>query len=68
LCATPAAASGLAEGDVIIRAAGRPVSSPEELVSIVAGCEPDTEVPVTWAEANGVLKTALIRVGSAPAP
>jgi S1-C subfamily serine protease len=68
LCATPAAASGLAEGDVIIRAAGRPVSSPEELVSIVAGCEPDSEVPVTWAEANGVLKTALIRVGSAPAP
>jgi S1-C subfamily serine protease len=68
LCATPAAASGLAEGDVIIRAAGRPVSSPKELVSIVAGCEPDTEVPVTWAEANGVLKTALIRVGSAPAP
>ena len=68
LCGTPAAASGLTAGDVIVRAAGRTVPSPDALGSIVAGCEPGTELLVTWVDLGGSTRDTLIRVASAPAP
>lgn len=68
LCGTPAATSGLAAGDMIVRAAGRAVPSPGALVSVVAGCEPGAELPVTWVDPGGSTRTALIRVAAAPAP
>jgi S1-C subfamily serine protease len=67
LCGTPAATSGLTAGDVIVRAAARPVPSPGALRSIVAGCEPGTELLVTWVNL-GSTRDTLIRVASAPAP
>jgi S1-C subfamily serine protease len=68
LCGTPAATSGLAAGDVIVKAAGRAVSSPGSLSAIVAGCQPGTELPVTWVDLGGLTRTALIQVAAAPAP
>ena len=68
LCGAPAAASGLAPGDMIIRAAGRAVPSPGALISALAGCEPGTQLPVTWVDLGGRTRTALIRVSAAPAP
>ena len=68
LCGTPASTSGLSAGDVIVRAAGRTVPSPGALGSIVAGCEPGTELLVTWVDLGGSTRDALIRVASAPAP
>ncbi|MBO0806412.1 MAG: trypsin-like peptidase domain-containing protein [Nocardiopsaceae bacterium] len=66
LCGTPAAASGLTAGDMIIRAAGRSVPSPGALRSIVAGCGPGTELPVTWVGLDGAVRTALIRLTAGP--
>lgn len=68
LCGTPAADSGLAAGDVITRAAGRPVPSPAALISIVAGCGPGTHLPLTWTDLRGSTRTELLRVAAAPAP
>jgi S1-C subfamily serine protease len=68
LCGTPAATSGLTAGDVIVRAAGRTVPSPGALGSIVAGCEPSTELLVSWVDLGGSTRDTLIRVASAPAP
>lgn len=68
LCGSPAAGSGLAPGDAIIRAAGRAIRSPAALASVMAGCEPGTELPVTWVGLDGSSRTALIRVATAPAP
>jgi S1-C subfamily serine protease len=68
LCGAPAAASGLTAGDVIIRVAGQNVTSPTSLAASVTGCEPGMELPVTWVTVTGITRTALIRVGAAPAP
>jgi S1-C subfamily serine protease len=68
LCDTPASTSGLAPGDVIVRAAGRGVPTPAALASVVAGCEPGTALPVTWMDVNGATRTAMIRTAAAPAP
>jgi S1-C subfamily serine protease len=68
LCGTPAADTGLAPGDVIVRVADRAVTSPASLSASVAGCAPGMELPVTWVTVTGAVQTALIRVGAAPAP
>ncbi|HEX6451348.1 MAG TPA: trypsin-like peptidase domain-containing protein [Trebonia sp.] len=68
LCDTPAATSGLAPGDIIVRAAGRTVPSPSVLDSIVDGCEPGTELLVTWVDLGGSTRDTLVRVASAPVP
>lgn len=68
LCGSPAAGSGLVPGDAIIRAAGRAVRSSAGLSALIAGCEPGTELPVTWVELDGSTHSALIRVAVAPAP
>jgi S1-C subfamily serine protease len=67
LCGTGAAAAGIAAGDVIIAAAGRRVSSPAALTAIEGGCRPASVVPVTWVNTAGTTRTALVRVGVAPA-
>ena len=67
LCGTGAAAAGIAAGDVITAAAGRRVPDPAALTAIVSGCLPATMVPVTWVNTAGTTRTALVRVGVAPA-
>ena len=67
LCGTGAAAAGIAAGDVITAVAGRRVPDPAALTEIVSGCLPATMVPVTWVNTAGTTRTALVRVGVAPA-
>jgi S1-C subfamily serine protease len=67
LCGTGAAAAGIAAGDVITAAAGRPVSSPDALTAIMAARRPGTMVQVTWVTADGAARTALVLVDVAPA-
>jgi S1-C subfamily serine protease len=67
LCGTGAAAAGLAPGDVITSAAGRPVSSPAALAAIVDDCHPGAVVPVTWVSPAGQRQTSLVRLDAAPA-
>lgn len=68
LCGTGASEAGIAPGDVITRAAGRPVSSASALSAVMSGCRPGGVVPVTWITVAGVTRTSLVRLGAAPAP
>jgi S1-C subfamily serine protease len=67
LCGTGAAAAGIAAGDVIIAAAGRPVSSPDALTAVMSGFRPGAVVPVTWVAVTGTTRTSPIRLVVAPA-
>jgi S1-C subfamily serine protease len=67
LCGTGAAAAGIVAGDVIIAAAGRPVSSPDALTAVMSGFRPGAVVPVTWVAVGGDTRTARIRLVVAPA-
>jgi S1-C subfamily serine protease len=67
LCGSPAATAGIAAGDVITSADGRSVSSPDALTAIVSDCGPGSMIPVTWMSTAGAKRTALVRLGSAPA-
>jgi S1-C subfamily serine protease len=67
LCGTGAEAAGLAAGDVITSANGRPVTSPGGLTAIVNGCRVGALVPVTWVSAAGKRQIRLVRLDLAPA-
>jgi S1-C subfamily serine protease len=67
LCGTGAALAGIAPGDVITAAAGRPVSSPDALTAIMNGCQAGTAVRVTWIAVAGGRRTSLVRLTAAPA-
>jgi S1-C subfamily serine protease len=67
LCGTGAATAGLAAGDVIIATDGRQVDSPDTLAAIVGACRPGMVVSVTWVSTAGAARTALVRLGPAPA-
>jgi S1-C subfamily serine protease len=67
VCGTGAALAGIAPGDVITAAAGRPVSSPDELTAIMNGCQAGTAVRVTWIAVAGGRRTSLVRLTAAPA-
>jgi S1-C subfamily serine protease len=66
-CGTGAAAAGIAAGDVITAAAGRPVASPDALTTIVRTHHPGTKVPVTWVTISGTTRTSVIPIEAAPA-
>jgi S1-C subfamily serine protease len=67
LCGTGAEAAGLAAGDVITSADGRPVTSPGGLTAIVNGCRVGALVPVTWVSTAGKRQIRLVRLDVAPA-
>ncbi|HUN34990.1 MAG TPA: trypsin-like peptidase domain-containing protein [Trebonia sp.] len=67
LCGTGADAAGLAAGDVITSADGRPVTSPGGLTAIVNGCRVGALVPVTWVSTAGKRQIRLVRLDLAPA-
>ncbi len=67
LCGTGAAAAGISAGDVIIAAAGRPVSSPAALTTVMNGFRPGAVVLVTWVSTAGNRRTSRIRLEAAPA-
>ena len=67
LCGTGAATAGIAAGDVITAADGRPIASAHALNTLLSGCRPDAVISVTWVSTAGATRTALIRLSAAPA-
>jgi S1-C subfamily serine protease len=66
LCQSPAAAAGLAAGDVITAAAGQPVSSPVSLTSILAKVPAGKTVSIVWVTPGGQTVTHKITLAQIP--
>ena len=66
LCQSPAAAAGLAAGDVITSAAGQQVSSPASLTSILAKVPAGKTVTIVWVTPDGQTVTHKITLVQIP--
>jgi S1-C subfamily serine protease len=66
LCQSPAAAAGLAAGDVIITAAGQQVSSPASLTSILAKVPAGKTITIVWVTPDGQTVTHKITLAQIP--
>ncbi|KZK74136.1 MAG: protease [Pelodictyon luteolum] len=64
---SPAAAAGIATGDVITTFNGAPVKGSVELRNTIAGLAPGTEVLLTFLR-EGMKRTVRVRLGQQPAP
>jgi S1-C subfamily serine protease len=64
-CASPAAAAGLTAGDVITAAAGKQVSSPASLTSILANEPSGKKITVGWVTPAGQTITRAITLAQA---
>lgn len=62
-----AAAAGLRAGDIVVRAAGTPVRSPEDLRLTISRVSPGTWVPLE-IERRGRLRTVIAKFPPAPSP
>jgi hypothetical protein len=62
----PAAAAGLAPGDVITRAGGRAVADAAAFAARLREARPGTDLPVTIARPGAETREAALRVGEAP--
>jgi len=62
----PAAAAGLAAGDIITKVNGESVSSSQEFVEKVAGLKPGDTVSLTVVHANGSPGTVSVKLGQYP--
>jgi S1-C subfamily serine protease len=66
LCQSPAAAAGLAAGDVITTAAGQQVSSPASLTSILAKVRAGKTITVVWVTPDGQTVSHQITLAQIP--
>jgi S1-C subfamily serine protease len=66
LCQSPAAAAGLTAGDVITAAAGRQVSSPASLTSILATVPAGKEITISWVTPAGQTITRAVVLAQIP--
>jgi S1-C subfamily serine protease len=62
----PAAAAGLVPGDVITAAAGKAVSGPSDIQSLVLAHKPGDKVAVTYTDVSGQSQTATVTLASGP--
>jgi S1-C subfamily serine protease len=62
----PAATAGLIPGDVITAAAGKAVSGPSDIQSIILAHKPGDNVTVTYTDGSGQSLTATITLASGP--
>jgi serine protease Do len=62
---SPAAAGGLHQGDVIVQAGGRPVTSPEDLITAVRNSTVGAELPVQVFR-QGSRQNVQVKIGEAP--
>ncbi|ABB24326.1 DegQ family serine endoprotease [Pelodictyon luteolum] len=67
VASSPAAAAGIATGDVITTFNGAPVKGSVELRNTIAGLAPGTEVSLTFLR-EGRKRTVRVRLGQQPAP
>jgi len=63
---SPAAKAGLTEGDTITSCAGHPVSSPNDLATIIQGEKPGASVWLVYLSTSGARRTVTVRLTSAP--
>jgi S1-C subfamily serine protease len=66
LCQSPAAAAGLAAGDVITTAAGQQVSSPASLTSILAKVPAGRTITLVWVTPDGQTVTHPLTLAQIP--
>jgi S1-C subfamily serine protease len=64
---SPAAAAGLAAGDVIVGFNGSTVATPTALTSDLTGDHPGKSVSVTWVDGSGTRHTATLVLETGPA-
>jgi S1-C subfamily serine protease len=67
LCGTPAAAAGLAAGDVVTGFGGKAVTSPGSLTAMLGGYHPDSQAPLAWVSPGGARHTAWVTLDAGPA-
>jgi len=67
LCGTPAQATGLAPGDVILSVDGQAVTTPGSLTGITAKYHPGAVVSVRWQGIGGARHTTPMRLSTGPA-
>jgi S1-C subfamily serine protease len=63
---SPAAAAGLARGDVIQSVAGTTVDSPTTLTNVLDGYHPGDREKVAWTDVNGQSHTSTVKLGTGP--
>jgi S1-C subfamily serine protease len=63
----PAAAAGLAAGDVITSIDGRTVSSPTTISAVVLTKKPGTKIKVTYVDQSNTSHTTTVTLGTGPA-
>jgi len=66
-CNAPAAAAGLAGGDVILAINGQAVGAPTSLTSVLAKYHPGDQVSVTWMDTSGQRHTSSLTLTTGPA-
>jgi S1-C subfamily serine protease len=64
---SPAAAAGLAAGDVITAVSGTAVSSATDLHSALANDKPGTKLTITWTDTSGQSHSASVTLATGPA-
>jgi S1-C subfamily serine protease len=63
---TPAAAAGLAAGDVVTALNGKTVTSGTDITKILVGEHPGDKVSIAWTDTSGQSQTATITLGTGP--
>jgi putative serine protease PepD len=63
----PAADAGLRVGDVIVRVAGEPILTPEDISLAIAGRKPGDEIEIEVERAGGGRDTLKVSLGTRPA-
>jgi len=66
ICGSPAAAAGMTGGTVITAVNGKPVSAPNQLLSILATFRPGDTVTITWVNLNGQSTTSTLHLAAGP--
>ncbi len=64
---TPAAAAGLAQGDVITAIGGQSVTSGTQITEYLVTHKPGDKVSLTWTDTSGQSHTANITLAAGPA-
>jgi len=66
ICGSPAAAAGMTGGTVITAVNGKTVSTPNQLLSILATFRPGDTVTITWVNLNGQSTTSTLHLVAGP--
>lgn len=67
LPSSPAASAGITEGSTVTSVAGRTVSSPGDLRSLMLTLHVGNRVTVTWTTSSGAKESAVVTLASGPA-